>query len=214
MVAPENASGTESLLQRVRDNDPQALAELCARHGERLRLMVRLRLDRRLRGRVASAAVLREVFRDASQQVAEFLAEPSRPFFLWLRAVAGRRLQVLHREYLGEQAGEASREIALGRGPGPSVDAGALAAQLLGHPGAGPDARRAELQAQLQDALNGMDPLDREVLALSHFEELSNAEAAAVLGLEPAAASQHYVRALKRLKEILQGIPGFFDRSS
>jgi RNA polymerase sigma-70 factor (ECF subfamily) len=54
-----------------------------------------------------------------------------------------------------------------------------------------------------------MDPLDREVLALRHFEELSNTETAALLGIQPAAASKRYVRALARLKQILETIPGF-----
>ena len=70
---------------------------------------------------------------------------------------------------------------------------------------------RAELRLRLQEALNGMDLIDREVLVLRHFEELSNGETAAVLGLQPAAASNRYVRALKRLRGILAGMPGFFD---
>ena len=48
-----------------------------------------------------------------------------------------------------------------------------------------------------------MNDLDREVIALRHFEELSSAETAEVLGIEPAAASKRYVRALSRLKELL-----------
>jgi len=59
--------------------------------------------------------------------------------------------------------------------------------------------------------LNAMEPLDREVLALRHFEELSNGEVAHVLGLSKTAASNRYMRALGRLKEMLQGIPGFLD---
>ena len=86
-----------------------------------------------------------------------------------------------------------------------------LAAQLLGHmTDASQAATRAQLQVRLQDALNGMDPLDREVLALCHFEELSNDEAALVLGMDRAMAGLRYVRALKRLKEILSSMPGFF----
>jgi len=60
----------------------------------------------------------------------------------------------------------------------------------------------------VQEALNGMDPHDREVLVLRHFEELSNAEAAQVLGIKPSAAVNRYVRALKRLKDVFQGMPG------
>ena len=59
--------------------------------------------------------------------------------------------------------------------------------------------------------LNALDPIDREVLVLRHFEELSNNETAEVLGLQKSAASNRYIRALKRLKEILSSIPGFFE---
>ena len=67
------------------------------------------------------------------------------------------------------------------------------------------------MQLKLQEVLNAMEPLDREVLALRHFEELSNGEVAHVLGLSKTAASNRYMRALARLKEMLQGIPGFLD---
>jgi RNA polymerase sigma-70 factor (ECF subfamily) len=69
-------------------------------------------------------------------------------------------------------------------------------------------ALRAELTPRVQEALNGMDPHDREVLILRHFEELSNAEAAQVLGTRPSAAVNRYVRALKRRNDECQGMPG------
>ena len=56
-----------------------------------------------------------------------------------------------------------------------------------------------------------MDEIDREVLALRHFEELTNNEVAEVLGLQKSAASNRYVRALTRLRTILSEVPGFFD---
>jgi RNA polymerase sigma-70 factor (ECF subfamily) len=67
---------------------------------------------------------------------------------------------------------------------------------------------RAEVQLQVQQALNQMDPIDREVIALRHFEELSNTEAAQVLGITPQAASNRHLRALARLQAILKDIPG------
>ena len=73
-------------------------------------------------------------------------------------------------------------------------------------------AQRNETFALLEEALNTMDPLDREVLALRHFEELSNAETAEILGIQTAAASKRYVRALAKLRQILEGIPGFATR--
>ena len=94
----------------------------------------------------------------------------------------------------------------------PQASSVSLAAQLLGKiTSASRAAIRAEHKLILQEALNGMDPIDREVLALRHFEQLSNDETALVLGLTKTAASNRYIRALKRLKEILSAIPGMIE---
>jgi RNA polymerase sigma-70 factor (ECF subfamily) len=110
---------------------------------------------------------------------------------------------------LGVQARDAGREVQLLDRPWPEATSAALAAQLLGR-----DTRpsvaaiRAERQRRLQEALNAMDLLDREVLVLRHFEELTNAEVARELHLQESAASKRYIRALHRLKEILASLPG------
>jgi RNA polymerase sigma-70 factor (ECF subfamily) len=174
--------------------------------------MVRLRLDRRLRGRFDSTSVLQEVYLEASRRLSDYLREPVLEFYLWLRLLTGQKIQALHRQYLGAPAWGAGQEVSLYRGALPEANSVSLAAQLLGQPNpANAAATRADHQIRLQDALNQMDLLDREVLALRHFEELTNEQTAIVLGLDPAAASHHYVRALKRLKEILLSIPGFFE---
>jgi RNA polymerase sigma-70 factor, ECF subfamily len=122
-------------------------------------------------------------------------------------------LQALCDEHLPERQDEGA--ISLYRGALPEVNSVALVAQLLGQAtSATQAAARADMQLRLQDALNSMDPLDREILTLCHFENLSNAEAALALGIEPKAASQSYVRAVKRLKEILNSIPGFGNRKA
>jgi RNA polymerase sigma-70 factor (ECF subfamily) len=64
------------------------------------------------------------------------------------------------------------------------------------------------MKIRLQEALNSLEPFDREVLALRHFEQLSRAETASVLGICEAAVSKRYVRALRRLKEVLAAMPG------
>jgi RNA polymerase sigma-70 factor (ECF subfamily) len=116
----------------------------------------------------------------------------------------------LHRRHLDTEAWDGGPEVSLYRGALPEANSVSLTAQLLGHmTAASQAAARADLQIRLQEAINRMDPLDREVLTLCHFEELTNDEAA-VLGLDKPAATVHYLRALKRLKEILSSIPGFF----
>src|SRR5207249_3417837 len=132
--------------------------------------------------------------------------------FLWLRLVTGQALIDLHRHHLGAQMRDAGLEVSLHRGAFPRASSLSLAELLLGRlTSPTRAAQRAEMRLRLQEALNGLDLLDREVLVLRHFEELSNAETARVLGLEPTAASNRYIRALKRLKAILAGLPGFFE---
>jgi RNA polymerase sigma-70 factor (ECF subfamily) len=152
---------------------------------------------------------LQEAYLDVAQQLSSYRAKPEMPFYLWLRLTIGQRLMRLHRQHLGAAIREAGREVSLHRGALPQASSVSLAAQLLGGmTSASKAVERVEIQLQLQAALNGMDQMDREIIALRHFEELSNAEAAQVLGLEPSATSKRYIRALKRLQEILKSIPG------
>jgi RNA polymerase sigma-70 factor (ECF subfamily) len=187
--------------------DVEALTALFVRHHDRLRRMVRLRLDRRLLGRVDPSDVLQEAYLDIAHRAEEYLANPTMPPFLWLRFLTAQKLMVLHRKHLGARVRDADREISLHRGAIPQATSVSLAHQLLGRmTSASQAAIRAELQTRLQVVLNGMDPIDREVLALWHFEELGNAETAQVLGLQKAAASNRYIRALKRLKDLIDAL--------
>jgi RNA polymerase sigma-70 factor (ECF subfamily) len=134
------------------------------------------------------------------------------PPYLWLRFLTGQRLLAIHRQHLGAQMRDAGQEVSLYRGALPQATSASLAAQLLGKLTSPTQAAlRAEMQIRLQEVLNTMDPLDREILTLRHFEELSNNETAAVLGIQKAAASNRYIRALKRLKDVLTSMPGFFE---
>jgi RNA polymerase sigma-70 factor, ECF subfamily len=204
-----NSNATNHLLEQASRGDPGALGSLLERHGDRLRRMVALRMDRRLKGRIDASDVIQEAYLEASVRLAEYLRDPSMPFFLWLRFLAGQKLVTLHRHHLGVQMRTAGQEVALCRGPLPEASSAALAGQLLGHDTRPSEAAvRAELKIRLQDGLNSMDPLDREVLALRHFEQLSRAEIAQVLGVFEAAAGKRYIRALERLKQVLGRSPG------
>jgi RNA polymerase sigma-70 factor, ECF subfamily len=205
-------SQTDDLLQRARDGDDRAVAELFDQHRARLRHMVRLRLDRRLQGRVDPSDILQEAYLDLAQQLPGYLAAPKIPFFLWLRLLAGQRLMRVHRRHLGAAMRDAGREVSLYRGAMPQASSDSLAAHLLGQATSVSQAAiRAERQLLLQAALNGMDDVDREIIALRHFEELTNNEAAEVLELSKAAASNRYVRAMARLQAILENIPGLLE---
>jgi RNA polymerase sigma-70 factor (ECF subfamily) len=209
MAERSDDSETTCLLAGAARGDQAAWAEILKRHRDRLRRMIALRLDRRLQGRVDPSDIIQEACLDAVRRLPEYLDNPAMPFFLWLRFLVGQRLIDEHRRHLGAQARDAGREISLERGPVPETTAAALAAQLLGHlTTPSQAAMRAERQLRLQEALNGLDPVDREILALRHFERLSNGEAAAVLGLDKSAASKRYARALVRLQDTLANMPG------
>jgi len=206
---------SDSLTRRLREGDPGAAGELFILWRDRLKRMVRLRLDHRLQGRLDASDVLQEAFLDVQKKAATFAHKADMPAYLWLRLLVAERLLILHRHHLGTQMRDAAQEVSLCRGGPPTASTYSLANLLLGRLTSPTQAAiRAERQFRLQEALNGMDPLDREVLALRHFEELSNSETAAVLGLTKTAASNRYIRALKRLKEILSVLPGIDPTAS
>ncbi len=189
--------------------DQDVVAELLERYRTRLRRMVALRLDPRLQGRVDASDVIQEGYIEALRRMDEFTADPSVPFYIWLRFLVGQRVQEHHRRHLGTPGRDVGREVSIYRGAMPGASTGALAARLLGNLTSPSQAAvRAERKIRLLEALNRMDPLDREILVLRHYEQMANGEAAAALGLDKSAASKRYTRALVRLKEILAGLPG------
>jgi RNA polymerase sigma-70 factor (ECF subfamily) len=203
---------TVELVERVRAGDAQALQEIFTRHRERLRRMVETRLDGRLRSRIDASDVIQDAYLKIAGRLEEYLANPNLPLFLWMRLVVGEQLINLHRHHLGARMRDAGREVTLGRPALPAASSEVLAAQLLGqHTSPTEAAVRAERLLRLQEAINALDPTDREVLALRHFEQLSRAETAQVLGIREDAAAKRYVRALKRLKDALAGLPGGLD---
>lgn len=205
-----NPNDLSDLLRRIAAGDNRATAELFTLYRERLRLMVRLRLDRRLQGRIDPSDVLQDAYLDIARRAPEYSANPMMSPYLWLRFLTGQRLMQLHRRHLGAQIRDAGQEVSLFQGALPQASSISLANQLLGRLTSPTQAAvRAELQLRVQEALNAMDELDREVLTLRHFEMLSNAETAAVLGIRKSAASNRYVRALRRLKDILGPLPGW-----
>src|SRR5262245_24400962 len=208
-MSADTSTTDEQLLKSAQTGDEAALALLFERHRDRLERMVRLRMDRRLQGRVDPADIVQEAYLTAHAKFPHYHAEPHLPFFLWLRLEVGQKLVDVHRFHLGTKMRDAGQEVSLHCGALPQVTSLSLAEQLLGKlTSASKAAMRVELKLRVQEALNSMDPQDREVLILRHFEELSNGEAAQVLGIKSSAAVNRYIRALKRLKDVFQGMPG------
>ena len=196
-------------LQAALAGDEEALATVFADYRPRLRQMVRLRLDSRIQARVDPSDVLQEAYLDVRRRLPEYSADPQVPFLLWLRMLVGQRLLDVHRQHLGARMRNARLEISLNAEDLPQASSESLAAHFFDKiTSASQAVERAENQRLVQDALNAMDPLDREILALRHFEMLSNGECAQALKISKTAASNRYIRALKRVKQALVSSSG------
>ena len=206
---------TEHLERRlISERDPQAVGQLISKYQVRLERVIAFRMDPRLRSRVDAADVLQEAFVEATQRLDDFQACADRmSFFLWLRFIALQKLNQLHRHHLGVQARDAGREVAPVRAGNDRATSVVLAAQLLGDlTSPSHAAMRDESRRKLEQALGEMEEIDREVLALRHFEHLSNRETANLLKLNESAASNRYFRAVRRLKSVLDRIQGGTSR--
>jgi RNA polymerase sigma-70 factor (ECF subfamily) len=194
---------TARLLDQAARGDVAATGELLERHRDRLTRMVRLRLDARVRARLGISDVIQEAWLEASQRIDDYFRNPEVPFYVWLRFITAQRVLTAHRRHIGAQGRAVGREQQLDVA-GLSATSVSLAAELIGRD-ASPSraANRAELRERVTEALEAMEPIDREVLALRHFEQLGNVDVARVLGIDTDAASKRYVRALRRLRVAL-----------
>ncbi len=194
----------DDLLDRMRDGSEQALAEVFSHYRERLRRIIQFRIDYRIAGRVSDSDVLQEAYIAAAKRLDHFSQQQQMPAFLWLRLLVGQQLIDLHRQHLQAEMRDVRKEVSLQyNAPSPHTSM-AIAAQLAGPMTAVSEVvARAERIERLEATLNHMDPIDREVIALRHFEELSNVETAKVLGIEQPAASKRYIRAMARLGELM-----------
>jgi RNA polymerase sigma-70 factor (ECF subfamily) len=200
---------TDVLLGRAASGDSAAWGQLLAVHEQRLTRMVAFRMDPRLRGRVDAADVVQDAFAEASEHRAEFFRAASVPLFLWLRGIVSNKLLETHRYHLGTRKRDLKRERSIDAPQEPDETSAALCAELtagLTRPSVA--AVRGEVTTRLAKALSEMDPTDREVLALRHFEQLTSAETAQVLHIQERAAAKRYLRALERFRKILAEMPG------
>jgi RNA polymerase sigma-70 factor (ECF subfamily) len=200
-----NPPETEELLAQARSGDGQAAERLLADQRPRIRRMIELRLDPAIAARVDASDVVQEVLMEASRRLDAYLREPGMPFHLWLRQIAKDRLIDAHRRHRQAQRRGVDREQ-------PLVPAGLkdhssfeLAAQFL-DPELTPAsaAMKQELERRLHAAIAELSDDDREIILLRHFEQLSNQDVAALHEVTEAAASMRHLRALRRLKELLQ----------
>lgn len=194
------------IISRLKADREEALAYFFSLVRERLKRIVNFRLDYRLNGRVSESDVLQDTYVRAAQRLEGYLQKPAMPLFVWLRLEVQQQLIDIHRHHFGAEKRDIRREVKLAQ-PKPGQTSMALAAHLVAQlTSVSQLFEKAEQIAKVEKTLAEMNELDREVIALRHFEELSNIETAEVLGIQPAAASKRYLRALKRLREIMEQV--------
>lgn len=193
----------------MRHGNSAATQELFERYRQRLRRLVELRLNRRLQGRIDPSDVVQDALLQAAKGLQDYVRQPRLPVYLWLRILTQQQLLEVHRHHLRTGKRDATREVAMDAGD-PGASSACLAAEIVAAtPTPSEQAQKTEQQRLLEEAIDAMEPMDREILALRHFEQLSNSEVACLLEIGETAASQRFFRALKRLRQKMQelGIP-------
>ena len=197
---------TQVLLDRVRDGDQAAVNGLLARHREAIKRMIDRRMDRVVQHRVDASDIVQDVMLEANRRLGDYLANPTMPFQLWLRHMARDRLIDAHRRHRVASNRSVDREVSV---PQPGVNdrsaddvvAGIADRELT--PAAA--ATWHELERRFAAAVEQLEEADRQIVLLRHFEHLSTADAAAALGLSKPAAGMRYLRAMRRLRVLLDG---------
>ena len=191
------------LLDRVRRGEDGAVDGLLARHREAIKRMIDRRMDRGVQRRVDASDIVQDVMLEANRRLGEYLTNPTMPFQLWLRHMARDRLIDAHRRHRVAASRSVDREVPLAADD--DDRSGAELAGIVADRELTPAAAATwhELERRFAAAVESLDEMDRQIVLLRHFEHLSTAEAAEVLGLSKPAAGMRYLRAMRRLRALL-----------
>jgi RNA polymerase sigma-70 factor (ECF subfamily) len=205
----ESNSEIHRLVESAAAGEQASLENLLNLYTDRLTRMICLRIDRRISARIDVEDVVQEVHMHASQHLVDYVQRPAVPFYLWLRGVAVNVLLELHRRHLGTRKRDARVEVSL-QSPYALEASSQAIAKHLAESGTSPSnaAMRIEWESGLKTIVDSMPPADKEVLALRHFEQLNPRETAQVLQISEKAAGMRYIRALRKLRQLLSDMPG------
>jgi RNA polymerase sigma-70 factor (ECF subfamily) len=203
MVSRRRESDTDWLLEQAMKGDRQARDGLIERHRKRLRQMISVRLDPRLAARVDPSDVVQEALAAAYPRLDDYLRERPLPFYPWLRQFAWDALLQLHRKHVAAERRSVTREAAWQ--PGLSSESVLRLSHRLLAPASSPNSKliRQELRDRLEAALAKLAASDREILVMRNLEQMSAAEIAAVLGIREGTVRVRHLRALERLRSLL-----------
>jgi len=193
----------ESLMRLSQQGDRTAFAQLCELRRRRLVEEVDRKIDKRLLARIDASDVIQEVFWDANRRLDE-VAESDMPLIAWIRILCDQKLVDLHRKHMVAQKRSINREAPrfLQTKKSGVVN---LAEQLVdGMTSPSMRLHKDEVVEKVKALLRKLSPIDREIIVMRHYHSMSNKEVADSLGLSINAASNRYVRALKRFKEVFE----------
>lgn len=196
---------TEDLLVQAKAGDQVAVNQLMERHRDALRHLVRMRLDQKIQRRVDVSDVVQDVLIEANRRLTRYMDNPILSFRLWLRQIARDRIIDAHRRHRVSAKRSVDREQAMAAPRGYDQSSIHLAS-LLGDNNLTPaaNALQVEMARKVEAAITHLDERDCEIVIMRHYEHLSNQEIAQALELTEPAASMRYLRAIRRLKVILQ----------
>ncbi len=196
---------TETLLSAARAGDADAINRLLEKHRGPVRRLVEMRLDRKVQRRVDVSDVVQDVMIEASGRLDRYLDDPAMAFHLWLRQIAWDRIIDTYRRHRVSAKRNMDREQPMSVPAGADHSSMELAVQLC-DPGLTPAAAatQRELADKVESVIELLSDQDRDIILMRHYEHLSNLEIAEVLKLNPPAASMRYLRALRRLRELLE----------
>jgi RNA polymerase sigma-70 factor (ECF subfamily) len=203
-AVPHEGQPTLVLLDRVRQGDGDAVNGLLERHRETIKRMIDRRMDRGVQRRVDASDIVQDVMIEANRRLGDYLANPAMPFQLWLRHMARDRLIDAHRRHRVAATRSVDREVPLVVPDSADQSQADLGGQITDReltPAAA--ATWHELERRFATAVDLLEESDRQIVLLRHFEHLSTAEAAEILGLSKPAAGMRYLRAMRRLRVLL-----------
>ena len=207
MRVDEQSPVTLVLLDRVRDGDADAVNRLLERHRAAIRRMIDARMDRVIERRVDASDIVQDVMIEANRRLTDYLANPTMPFRLWLRHMARDRLIDAHRRHRVAATRSLDREVPMVARDGEDSSADGLVGIADRELTPAAAATWPELERRFAAAVDLLDDVDRQIVLLRHFEHLSTADAAEILGLSKPAAGMRYLRAMRRLRSLLDGGP-------
>ena len=103
----------QQLLEQLRSDSGDQFARIFSEFKDRLRRIVRFRIDYRLASRISDSDIIQECYVRAANRLEKFLENPEFPFFVWLRMQANQQVADLHRKHLLAEKRDARRELRL-----------------------------------------------------------------------------------------------------